>query len=331
MICMRTTCSRGDEGEKTGEVSEKARVFMAMAEETIELTLTAWDFLPSLARWLDIDGVGRRLKRLQANRTRFLKMMVEEHREMEKKQGAQATRNTMVRALLELQKRDPEACTDKLIHSMCISALEAGTLSTEYTIEWAMTLLLNCPHVMKKARDEIDACVGKPKRLLEATDVPKLPYLRCIILETLRLYPVVPLLVPRESSADCTVNGFHIPKGTMLLVNTFVIHRDPRAWDDPETFLPERFEDGRNNNQAGKMAMSFGMGRRRCPAENLGMQVASLALGTMIQCFDWERVGTELVDMSEGSGLTLFKKNPLEAICQPRASMVDLLSFCDLI
>ena len=96
-----------DEGDKTGEVSEKARVFMAMAEETIELTLTAWDFLPSLARWLDIDGVGRRLKRLQANRTRFLKMMVEEHREMEKKQGAQVTRDTMVRALLELQKKDP--------------------------------------------------------------------------------------------------------------------------------------------------------------------------------------------------------------------------------
>ncbi|CAN6165832.1 unnamed protein product [Urochloa humidicola] len=322
MICMRTTCSRGDgQDETAGGVSEEARWFMAMAEETIELSSTVWDFLPAPARWLDIGGVGRRLQRLQESRTRFLQSLVEEHEKTEK--GAEVTRRRMVGVLLELQKNDPKACSDQLIHSLCISTLEAGTLSSAYTIEWAMSLLLNHPHIMKKARNEIDALVGKPRRLIEATDLPKLPYLRCIILETLRLYPVVPLLVPRQSSVDCTVTGFHIPKGTTLFVNTFVINRDPETWDDPTTFLPERFEDGRSH---GKMAISFGMGRRRCPAENLGMQMVGLALGTMIQCFDWERVGTELVDMAEGSGLTLPKKVPLEALCQPRDSMADLLS-----
>ena len=111
-----------DEQDETGEVSEEAQNFMAMAEETIELTLTAWDFLPAQVRWLDVDGVGRRLQRLQASRTRFLQRMVDEHRETEKN-GTPVARNTMVRALLELQKEDPKACTDKLIHSMCIVSI----------------------------------------------------------------------------------------------------------------------------------------------------------------------------------------------------------------
>jgi len=112
-------CS-SDEQDETVEVTEEARCFMGMAEETMELTLTVWDFLPALARWLDVDAVGRRLQRLQANRTEFLQRLIEEHKEKEK--CGQVTRRTLVRVLLELQK-DPEACTDQLIRSLCVVSI----------------------------------------------------------------------------------------------------------------------------------------------------------------------------------------------------------------
>lgn len=200
--------------------------------------------------------------------------------------------------------------------------LVAGTDTSSSSLDWAMALLLNHPEEMEKVRAEIDTHVGQ-ERPLEEQDLPKLKYLQNVIHETHRLYPPVPLLVPHEASEDSLVGGYHVPRHTMLVINAWAIHRDPEIWEDPTKFKPERFEGWSGEGSQGYKLIPFGNGRRGCPGAALGNRLVGLALGSLIQSFELERVGEEKVDMSEGLGLAMQRVEPLEAICKPRPIMLS--------
>ncbi|XP_057987592.1 cytochrome P450 82A1-like [Hevea brasiliensis] len=116
-----------------------------------------------------------------------------------------------------------------------------------------------------------------------------LVYLQAVIKETLRLYPAAPLSGSHESMEDCTVGGFHIPKGARLLVNLWKMHRDPRVWLDPCEFRPERFFtthkdfDVRGQNFE---FLTFGSGRRMCSGVSFALQVMQLTLASLLYAFD---------------------------------------------
>lgn len=202
--------------------------------------------------------------------------------------------------------------------------LSAGTDTSASTMEWAMSLLLNNPEALIKARAEIDSQVGH-SRLVEDSDLPHLPYLQGVMKETFRICPVGPMLVPHESSAGCTVGGYRVPGGTMLLVNMWAIHRDPKLWGDPMKFKPERFVDFQGEKEGSFVLMPFGYGRRGCPGENLALRVVGLTLASLIQCFEWARLDREMVDMAGAPGLTMPKAQPLVARCRPRLAAAELL------
>ncbi|KAH6777633.1 cytochrome P450 [Perilla frutescens var. frutescens] len=270
------------------------------------------DFLPFL-NWIDYRGLKKKLSDVGKKLDEFYECLLTEHR--------REKRNTIIGHLLFLQESDPGFHTDQTIKGFITNMIVAGTDTSVVTIEWAMSLLLNHPNVLQKAMLELESIVGH-QRLVQEQDLPNLNYLDNIILETFRMFPAGPLVVPRESSADCRVGGYDIPCGTILLVNAWAIHREPNVWDEPTKFKPERFE-GREVET--EKLMSFGMGRRACPGAGLGHRMVGLALASLIQCFDWKRVGSNEIDLSEGVGLTMPKLKPLEAMCRPRQIMLEAI------
>jgi len=296
--------------------SKEAEEFRDVVREVARLSDASnpGDFVPVL-RWIDFGGHEKNLERIQGKMDAFFRGLIDEHRR-------DKSNDSVIDHLVSLQESQPEYYTDEIIKGLIMAMILAGTDTSSVTMEWAMALLVNHPEVLKKARVELDTCVGQD-RLIDESDLSKLNYLRCIILETLRLFPAAPLLVPHLPSSDCTIGGFVVPRDTILLVNAWAIHRDPKVWDDPSSFNPERFKNG---EAEGHMLMPFGMGRRACPGSSLAHRAVGLGLGSLIQCFEWERVSEEAVDLSEGQGLTMPKLEPLEVMCKARAIMKKINS-----
>ncbi|KAG6388740.1 hypothetical protein SASPL_150172 [Salvia splendens] len=200
--------------------NEEAREFRDLLKDVFKFTGVAnpGDFMP-LLRWIDYKNFEKNLSALTIKIDAFLQRLIEEHRS--NKGGS-----TMLDHLLSLQVSEPEIYSDLVIKSIMLSMLLAGTDTSSVTVEWAMSALLNHPDKMVKAREEIDRVVGT-ERLLHETDLPNLPYFQSIIHETFRLFPATPLLIQHEASAECRIAGYDIPRGTIVQVNTWAIHRDP--------------------------------------------------------------------------------------------------------
>ncbi|XP_021630396.1 cytochrome P450 81Q32 [Manihot esculenta] len=302
---------------------DKSRQFREIIRELFKFAEVSYlgDFLPFL-QWVDYQGFVKKLKVLCKRIDGLLQGLVDDQRN--DKGG-----DTIMKRLLSLQESQEHYFTDEIIKGLIMNMIFAGTDTTAVTLEWAMANLLNHPQVLEKAKSELDLQIGQ-ETLVDESDISKLPYLQNIISETLRLCPAAPLLLPHFSSDEYTIGGYDVPKNTMVFVNAWAIHRDPRLWDDAEKFKPERFEKGRADEACGCYKfMTFGLGRRACPGMGLAHRVLSFALGAMIQCFEWKRVSEREIDMAEGNGLTMPMAGPLEAMCKARDIIIKEFSSLD--
>ncbi|KAE8709343.1 Detected protein of confused Function [Hibiscus syriacus] len=209
---------------------------------------------------------------------------------------------------------------DKVIKATTTTLISAGSDTTSVSMTWILANLMNNKHALERAQEELDLKIGR-ERWVQESDMEKLVYLKAIVKETFRLHPAAPILVPHEAMEDCRVSGYHIPKGTRLIVNIWKLHRDPRVWSNPEEFQPERFLTTHEKVDIwGQFfeLIPFGSGRRSCPGITLALQVIHLTIASLLQGFDLNTPLNAPVDMSEGTSFNLPKSTPLELVLTPR-------------
>nr|QWK52348.1 cytochrome P450 98A8 [Isatis tinctoria] len=295
---------------------EEGREFKAIVEKEHLLSGSGRLFdrvwwLKRVSSWLVSD------KEFLAHRDRRTKwfrgaIMVEEDVAVEDHKG-------FVRQLLVLKEK--KELTEETVHGLIWNMLTAGADTTAVVIEWAMAEMIRCPTVQEKAQQELDSVVGSD-RLMTESDIPKLPYLQCLVKEALRLHPSTPIMLPHKASETVWLGGYKVPRGTTVYVHVKEIGRDPANWRNPEEFRPERFiEEETDVKGRDFRVLPFGSGRRVCPAAQLSMNLMALVMGNLLQCFSWSSpIPGERIDMSENPGLLCGMKTPVQALASPRAA-----------
>ncbi|XP_004235319.1 cytochrome P450 89A2-like [Solanum lycopersicum] len=221
------------------------------------------------------------------------------------------------------------------IVTLCSEFLSAGTDTTSTALQWIMANLVKNPSIQEKLYQEIATVVGEKQskltdeEVVKEEDLQKMPYLKAVILEGLRRHPPGHFVLPHTVTEEVELNGYVIPKDVTINFMVAEMGLDPKVWEDPLEFRPERFLVEGSDNEGFDITgsreikmMPFGAGRRICPAYALAMLHLEFFVANLIWHFQWKPVEGDDVDLTEILEFTVVMKNPLRARICPRVNSV---------
>ena len=196
------------------------------------------------------------------------------------------TKDDLLAMLMEARDEgDGKGMTDQQLRDETLIMFAAGHETTANAMAWAFYLLDQHPEVFTKLRAEVETVLDG--RAPTAGDLPGLVYTRMVIEEVLRLYP--PLLTTnRQALKDDVIGGYAIPAGATISISPYVLQRDPRYWDNPEKFDPERFGPDAVGERPRFAYFPFGGGPRLCIGKEFALFESVVVLAMTVQRFDWQ-------------------------------------------
>ncbi|MBV8681984.1 MAG: cytochrome P450 [Caulobacteraceae bacterium] len=293
----------------SGEMGSLVRDVLLRGAET-SAAANLLDLAPVIGPWRM-----RRRKRELAEASRPLDAAIEKLLAERESRGHEGPKDLIDRLMAARDAETGGRLTAKEIRDEIVTIYVAGHETTASTLSWTWYVLSQRPEPLARLQAELDAELGG--RAPEPGDLARLPYVRRVVEEAMRLYPAAPGLSSRRAVADDELAGVRIPKGTSVNVLPWIIHRHEQLWEDPETFDPDRFAPERSADRPRFAYLPFGGGPRVCIGQVLAMNESILALAALGQ-----RYSARLApgaDVAPKANITLQFQHGLPMILERRA------------
>lgn len=251
------------------------------------------DFFYAALQKIKIDREGSK----QKTRVDFLQLMIDSQQNNDSKQD--------------------KGLTDHEILSQAMIFLAAGYETTSSSLTFLSYNLATNSQVMKKLQEEVDATFPN-KAPIQYQELMQMEYLDCVINESLRLFPIASRL-ERVAKASVEINGFVIPKGMVVMVPTWPMHRDPEIWPEAEKFKPERFSKENKETIDPYSYMPFGAGPRNCIGMRFALVVMKLAIVEILQRYSFSVCKETEIPIELGIKELLQPKRPIKLKLVPRS------------
>jgi cytochrome P450 len=204
----------------------------------------------------------------------------------ERRQDA-SDRGDLLSMLMQARDDEDQPMTERQLRDEMVTLLLAGHETTALALSWTWYLLSQHRAVEATLAAEVKHVLGR--RTAAPSDLPNLPFVRQVVTEAMRIYPPA-WGIGREAIADCELAGYTLPAGTTTIISPWILHRDPRYFEHPTEFRPERWSDAFVRQLPRSAYIPFGGGPRICIGNRFAMMEAVLILATVAQRFrlEWQ-------------------------------------------